>query len=620
MDPSTAPTSRGEVARRVRLVGGVPWRRLFGYLRPHLVPFGIALVGLVIGSGLSLLVPLVVAGLVTSVVAGGDGAALDRLIAGLVVLFLAQSLGGFVQSYLLGVIGEKVVAQMRGQLFERLVTLSLDFHSRSRVGELVSRLSSDVTLIRMMLTQTTTSLLSSVIGLVGSVIILFTLSPTLLLVALLLAPALIAVAIVFGRPLQRVSTEVQDAIAHSTVTAEEALGGIRVVKSYVREGFETERYGMDLSGVVARGSRLALWRAGFGGLMGFLGFGAIAVLLWYTGHQVIDGSLGVGTLTGFLLYGVTIGGSLATIASLYGQFREGTGAVTRVFEILDTEATIQDAPDAVALGAIAGAVEIDGVSFSYDGVHDVLRDVHLDIRAGEVLALVGPSGSGKTTLVGLLPRLWDVRKGAIRVDGVDVRHVTTASLRGRIALVPQEAVLFGGSVRDNIRYGRLEATEDEIRAAARSANADDFITALPDGYDTLVGDRGSRLSGGQRQRVAIARALLKDPPILLLDEATSSLDNESERLVQDALDRLKVGRTTVIVAHRLSTIRAATRIAVLDDGWVVELGSHDELLAAGGLYAKLYRLQFEAGEGDERLAAAGDTDPVAAAARAPLPA
>ena len=621
MEPSAAPTTPGEVARRVRLVGGVPWRRLFGYLRPHLVPFGIALIGLVIGSGLSLLVPLVVAGLVTSVVAGGDGAALDRLIAGLVVLFLAQSLGGFVQSYLLGVIGEKVVARMRGQLFERLVTLSLDFHSRSRVGELVSRLSSDVTLIRTMLTQTTTSLLSSVIGLVGSVIILFTLSPTLLLVALLLAPALIAVAIIFGRPLQRVSTEVQDAIAHSTVTAEEALGGIRVVKSYVREAFETERYGADLSGVVARGSRLALWRAGFGGLMGFLGFGAIAVLLWYTGHQVIDGSLDVGTLTGFLLYGVTIGGSLATIASLYGQFREGTGAVTRVFEILDTEPSILDAPDAVELDAVAGAVRLDGVSFAYDGVNDVLRDVHLDIGAGEVLALVGPSGSGKTTLVGLLPRLWDVRRGAIRVDGVDVRHVTAASLRARIGLVPQEAVLFGGSVRDNIRYGRPDATDDEIRAAARSANADDFIAALPQGYDTLVGDRGSRLSGGQRQRIAIARAILKDPPILLLDEATSSLDNESERLVQEALDRLKVGRTTVIVAHRLSTIRAATRIAVLDDGWLVELGSHDELLAAGGLYAKLYRLQFEAGErGDAGMvlppAEAGTASPSGAPAPA----
>ena len=402
----------------------------------------------------------------------------------------------------------------------------------------------------------------------------------------------------FGRPLQRVSTEVQDAIARSTGTAEEALGGIRVVKSYVREDFEAQRYGADLSGVVAKGTRLALWRASFGALMGFLGFGAVIVLLWYTGHQVIDGNLGIGTLTGFLLYGITIGGSLASIAGLYGQFREGTGAVTRVFEILDTEPTIRDAPDAVALDGVTGAIEIDGVSFAYDGVTEVLRDVHLDVRPGEILALVGPSGSGKTTLVSLLPRLWDVTSGAIRLDGHDVRGLTTTSLREHIGLVAQEAVLFGGTVHDNIRYGRLDATDAEIEAAARAANAHDFITALPDGYQTMVGDRGSRLSGGQRQRIAIARAILKDPPILLLDEATSSLDNESERLVQEALERLEEGRTTIIVAHRLSTIRGATRIAVLDDGWLVELGSHDELLAQGGLYARLYRLQFEAGDGE----------------------
>jgi ATP-binding cassette, subfamily B, bacterial MsbA len=601
---ATPPTPPRGVAGRVRGLGGVPWRRLLGYLRPHLAPFGLALVGLVVGSGLSLLVPLVVAGLVTSVVAGGDAAGLDRLILGLVVLFLAQSLGGFVQSYLLGVVGERIVARMRAELFERLVTLDLDFHGRSRVGELVSRLSSDVTLVRTMLTQTTTQLLSSVIGLAGSVVILFTLSPTLLAVALVLAPVLIGVAIVFGRPLQRVSTEVQDAIAHSTVTAEEALGGIRVVKSYVREDFETRRYAGNLAGVVARGSRLALWRAGFGGLMGFLGFGAVAVLLWYTGHRVIEGSLTVGTLTGFLLYGVTIGGSLATIAGLYGQFREGTGAVTRVFEILDTDHTVTDRPGAPDLGAIRGEVELDHVSFGYGAEDDVVRDVDLRIEAGEVLALVGPSGGGKTTMVGLLPRLWDVRRGAIRIDGIDVRDVTAASLRARIGLVPQEAVLFGGTVRENIRYGRLDATDAEVEAAARSANAHDFITALPDGYDTPVGDRGSRLSGGQRQRIAIARAILKDPPILLLDEATSALDNESERLVQEALDRLQVGRTTVVVAHRLSTIRNAHRIAVLDDGWLVEVGTHEELLAAGGLYAKLYRLQFEAGD----RGGAGDRD------------
>ena len=598
------PSDAGAVVREVRGFGGVPWRRLFSYLRPHWRPFALALVGLVIGSGLGLAFPLIIAGIATEVVAGGDGPGLDGLIVMLIALFSVQAAGSFLQTYLLGVVGERVVAQLRGELFGRLISLSLDFHSAHRVGELVSRLSSDVTLVRTMLTQTVTSLLSSVIGLVGSVIILFSLSPTLLFVVLLLAPALIVVAIVFGRPLQRVSTQVQDTIARSTTTAEEALSGIRVVKSYVREDWELERYDTDLRTVVATGSRLALWRAGFGALMGFLGFGAIAALLWYTGHQVIDGTLGIGTLTGFLLYGVAIGASLGSIAGLYGQFREGTGAIQRVFEIIDTRPTILDAPDARPLERVAGRIELDAVTFAYLPDRPVLRELSLEIPAGETLALVGPSGSGKTTLVGLIPRLWDVTSGAIRVDGVDIRTVTVDSLRGQVGLVAQEATLFGGSVAENIRYGRLDATDAEMVGAAVAANAHDFISALPDGYDTLVGDRGSRLSGGQRQRIAIARAILKDPPILLLDEATSSLDNESERLVQEALDRLKVGRTTIIVAHRLSTIRAADRIAVLDDGWLVELGTQDELLALGGLYARLHRTQFSEPIGDELLAPA----------------
>ncbi len=586
------PTDAGEVVRQVRGLGGVPWRRLFGYLRPQWRPFSLALVGLVISSGLSLLFPLLIAGIAGQVVVGGDPAGLDRLIVVLVLVFCLQAAGSFLQTWLLGVVGERVVAQLRGDLFGRLVTLSLDFYGHHRVGELISRLSSDVTLVRTMLTQTVTGLLSSTIGLVGSVIILFTLSPTLLAIILLLAPALIVVAIVFGRPLQRVSTQVQDTIARSTTTAEEAISGIRVVKSYVREEWELERYDTDLRSVVATGSRLALWRAAFGAVMSFLGFGAIALLLWYTGRQVIAGSLGVETLTAFLLYGVAIGASLGSLAGLYGQFREGTGAIQRVFEIIDTRPTIVDRPDAAPMPPASGRIEIDRLTFGYAPDRPVLREIELDVAPGEVLALVGPSGSGKTTLVGLIPRLWDVTGGAIRIDGRDIRGVTVASLRGQIGLVPQEATLFGGTIRENILYGRLDATEAELVEAARAANAHEFIAALPSGYDTPVGDRGTRLSGGQRQRVAIARAILKDPRILLLDEATSALDNESERLVQEALDRLKVGRTTIIVAHRLSTIRAADRIAVLDDGWLVELGTQADLLARDGLYARLHRMQF----------------------------
>jgi ATP-binding cassette, subfamily B, bacterial MsbA len=589
MDPqeSLIPTDSRFVTDRVRAVGGVPWRRLLRYLRPHAGPFSVAIVGLLIGSGLGLLVPLVIAGLVTEVVAGGDSAGLDRLIVGMLFLFLAQSLGGLVQSYYLGVVGERIVAQLRGELFASLVSLSLDFHGRHRVGELVSRLSSDVTLIRTMLTQTTTSLLSSLIGLIGSILILFTLSPTLLLVALLLAPALLAVAIVFGRPLQRVSTQVQDTIAHSTATAEEALSGIRVVKSYVREDYENQRYAGDLAGVVASGSRLALWRALFGALMGFLGFGAIAVLLWYTGHEVIEGRLSIGTLTGFLLYGVTIGASLATIAGLYGQLREGTGAVQRVFEIIDTQPTVVDAPDAVDLGPVTGRIELDGVSFAYDGERHVVRDLDLHVPAGEVLAVVGPSGSGKTTLVGLIPRLWDVSRGTIRVDGTDIRDVTTGSLRAQIGLVPQEATLFGGTIAENIRYGRLDATDAELEAAARAANAHDFITALEAGYASPVGDRGQRLSGGQRQRIAIARAFLADPRILLLDDATSSVDATTETAIKSGLREAMEGRTTFVIAHRLSTVSLADEVIVMDGGSIVDRGTHEELLEGCGFYREI---------------------------------
>src|SRR3954453_172384 len=586
------PTDAGAVVREVRGFGGVPWGRLFRYLRPNLWRFAIAMVGLVFSSPIGLPSPLVIPGITTEVVAGGDSAGLDRLVLLLFGLFCIQAVGSFLQTYLLGIVGERVVAHLRGDLFGRLVTLSLDFHAGRRVGELVSRLSSDVTLVRTMLTQTVTSLLSSLIGLIGSVIILFTLSPTLLIIVLLLAPVLIAVAFVFGRPLQRVSTEVQDTIARSTTTAEEALSGIRVVKSYVREDWELERYDTDLRSVVATGSRLALWRATFGALMGLLGFGTLAGLLWYTGHQVISGELGIGTLTGFLLYGVAIAASLGTIAGLYGQFREGTGAITRVFEIIDTRPTIVDAPAARPMPAVAGKFELDGVSFGYTAEELVLRDITLTVGAGETLALVGPSGSGKTTLTGLIPRLWDVTQGSIRVDGSDVRDVTLASLRGEIGLVAQEATLFGGTIRENILYGRLDASETEMVEAARAANAHDFISALPDGYDTVLGERGVNLSGGQRQRLSIARALLKNPRILILDEATSALDTESEALVQAALERLMHGRTCFIIAHRLSTVRGADRILVVQNGRIAEQGPHEALLARNGIYARLVQHQF----------------------------
>jgi subfamily B ATP-binding cassette protein MsbA len=341
--------------------------------------------------------------------------------------------------------------------------------------------------------------------------------------------------------------------------------------------------------------RMTRLRSAFGPLITFMAFGSLAAVLWFGGREVLSGRLTGGALIAFLVYGINIGSSMGSFTNLYTQIQEAAGASRRIFELLDEQPEIADRPGASALPAVQGQFTFEDVSFTYPGSQQhALHDICLDVRPGEVLALVGPSGAGKSTLFNLIPRFYDPTAGCIRLDGQDLREVTLASLRSQIGLVPQETQLFSGTVRENLRYGKLDASDEELAAAALAANAEEFIRKMPDGYETRVGERGVKLSGGQRQRIAIARALLKDPRILLLDEATSSLDSESEGLVQEALEHLMQGRTTLIIAHRLSTVHRADRIAVLDNGHLVELGSHAELMERDGLYARLYRLQFRA--------------------------
>lgn len=582
-------------------ITAVNWGRLFGYLKPYMGRMALAILALLLSTGFGLAFPALIMRLLDSVTSTGTTRQLNLLAGALIGLFLLQAAFNFLQSYLLAYIGERIVLDLRTSLYSHLQQLSLDFYAKRRVGDLVSRLSSDVTQMRTMLTSNLTSLLSQVVTLVGSIVIVFTLNARFTFFILALLPVLIGIAVVFGRRITRGSTQLQDELATSTVVAEEGLQGIRVVKSFGREGYETQRYRGAMQQTFLAALRMAVFNSLFGAVMMFLGFSTIAAIMWYGGREVLAGRLTLSMITGFLIYGLSIAASLGGLGSLYGQLSAAIGGVARVFEVLDTEPTVQDRPTAVALPTVRGHISLHNVSFGYDGMVPVLQNISLRVNAGEILALVGPSGAGKSTLFNLIPRFYDPTSGAIYIDGYDLRQVTQQSLRDQIAIVPQETILFGGTIRENILYGKLDASEAELIAAARSANAHDFIMSFPQGYETIVGERGTNLSGGQRQRIAIARAILKDPAILLLDEATSALDNESEELVQEALNHLMQGRTTIIIAHRLSTIKIAQRIAVMENGRIIELGAHDALLAQGGLYERLYTMQFRNAEAPATL-------------------
>lgn len=577
-------------------------RKLFAYTRPYRLQLILGMVAVGVSSLLSLAVPQVVRRFFDTFFASDRGSLpnLNRIVVILLGIFLVQAAFNFLRTYMIAQVGEGVVADLRRGLYTHLISLPLRFFETRRTGEITSRLTSDASVVQSAVSQALAQLVNQGALLIGSIVLLFVTNWRLTLLMLLVVPVVMFGARIFGRKLRAISTEFQDRIAEANASAEEAIASVRVVKSFTAEGLESRRYG-DLIGASYRiALRRAAFRAAFFSGILFAMFSAISVVLYVGGRLVTSGGLTPGQLVQFLLYTLFVAGAVGSLTGLYSQFQEALGASKRIFELLEEKSDLPAPVSPRPLNTVRGLVRFEDVSFRYgaEGANDsrgkraVLHNIALTAQPGEITALVGPSGAGKSTLVSLIPRFYDPTAGRITLDGTDLREFDELELRAHIGTVPQETQLFSGTVRDNIRYGRPGATDAEVEAAAGAANAHDFIRAFPDGYETVVGERGVKLSGGQRQRVAIARALLKDPRILILDEATSSLDSESESLVQEALDTLMAGRTVFVIAHRLSTIRNADQIVVLDDGRTVQQGTHEQLLAQGGVYAELYRKQF----------------------------
>ena len=567
--------------------------RLLQYLRPYIPKTLMAVACMILATSASLYVPWIVRDVIDGVLVNKDEALLNVITIGIVVVFALRGFFVYGQSYLMAFISQKVVIDLREHLFRHFQRLSVSYFDRSQTGKVLSYMTNDVGVLQGALAQNVIELASESLALIGSLIAMFYLHWQLALLTLITVPLVAEAMKIFGGKLRRASGTMQQRAAEITSVLQEMIVSIRLIRLFVREDYEIGRFNRENENNFDAQMKAAQLSATLTPVVEFLAAFAVTVIVWYGGNEVIRGNLTSGSLIAFLVYAVNISNPVKRLGNVYGSIQRAVAAADRVFEVLDTLPEVQDAPDAKPLPPVKGRVTFEDVTFEYRSGEPALRNMSIDVAPGQVLAIVGPSGAGKSTIANLIPRFYDPQSGRIRIDGVDIRDVTVASLREQLAMVPQDTILFSASIHENILYGRLDATREEVMAAAQASNAHNFILQLPDGYETQIGERGCQLSGGQRQRIAIARAILKNPRILILDEATSALDAESERLVQDALDTLMVGRTTFVIAHRLSTIQRADRILVLEKGRMVECGTHADLLDAGGLYCKLYSIQTE---------------------------